>query len=134
MSIKIKLIFGVLCVIFLTSKLCASHSQLSKRILHTSDSLEILVSCLETDAAKLEQIKTAFANESSFNYLGFCNQHSMLIIRTGQTQTQVNQLLEAISKRVGTSKIAIKQIGFGDILNFCGLTSKEREHVIKKGN
>ena len=63
----------------------------------------------------------------------FCNQHSLLIIRTGKTQTEINELLEAISKRVGTSQVAIKQIGFGDILNFCEFDSKERERVIKKG-
>jgi hypothetical protein len=132
MSIKIKLIFGVLCVIFLTNKLCASPLQLSKRILRTNDSLEILVSCLETNAVKLEQIKTAFANESSFNYLGFCNQHSLLVIRTNQTPAQINQYIADLSKRVGTEQMAVKQIGFGDILNFCYLSTPVKERIIIK--
>ncbi len=132
MSVKLKLIFSLFSIIFLTNKLSASSYPLNKTITRSSDSLEVLIACIEKDPVKLEQIKLAFATESRLNYLGFCNQHSLLIIRTNQTQAEVNQFIADVSKRVGTEQVFVKQIGFGDILNFCNLSTPVKERIIKK--
>lgn len=132
MSAKLKLLFSLLSIIFLTNKLSASSYSLNKTITPSSDSLEVLIACLEKDPIKIEQIKLAFANENRLNYLGFCDQHSLLIIRTNQTPTQIDEFIAAVSKQLGTNQITIKQIGFGDILNFCHLSTPVKERIIKK--
>jgi hypothetical protein len=104
-----------LCLLFFTAKSASAHVRIF------TDSVNVILACIDTDQDKINDIKKLIQAEPGVKYVDYCVNHTIFLFRMNGTAQDADALADKIRKQSNSSQrsVYIKAYEFADIRNVC---------------